>query len=395
MLNFKNLEIAFKDKSKKDLDRAFILFKTLDNKILYHILLSFLRIALFLRLPITYIIKSTVYKHFCGGITINDSEKTIQKLWKSKIGTILDFSAEGKEKEADFKKVMHETLECIKEAKRKKSIPFAVFKPTGLVEFHILEKINKNSLLNTEDTIKKELFLSKIFCICESAAKNKVPVFIDAEESWIQDGIDNIALDMMRKFNKKDVWIFNTIQFYRKDRIGYLKKIIKKAEKDNFLLGLKLVRGAYYEKENQRATERNYPSPVHQSKEKTDRDYNNALEMCIKNINIMSICAGTHNEESSFILSQLMKKYNLAKNDKRIYFSQLLGMSDHISYNTAKKGYNVAKYVPYGPIKDVLPYLIRRAEENSSISGQMNRELNNISRERRRRRKKRYEKTTT
>ena len=211
-----------------------------------------------------------------------------------------------------------------------------------------------------------------------SIKSKKIPVFIDAEESWIQDAIDNIAIKMMHKYNKKNAWIFNTIQLYRKDRITHLQKLLKNAKKNNFMIGIKLVRGAYHEKEIERAKKMGNPCPVHEIKQNTNIDYNKALEICIKNIDIISICAGTHNEESSKLLINLLKKYKISKNDQRVYFSQLLGMSDHISYNAAKKGFNVAKYVPYGPIKDVLPYLIRRAEENTAIAGQMGRELSNI-----------------
>jgi len=299
----------------------------------------------------------------------------------------LDFSAEGKENEDDFNKAMHETLASIIKAKTDKSIPFSVFKPTGLASFNLLEKINKGETLNENEIFEKEIFKNRIERICKSASENKVPLFIDAEESWIQDTIDEIALEMMQKFNKQDVWIYNTIQLYRKNRIDYLKMILEQAKHHQFKLGLKLVRGAYYEMENERARQMNYPSPLHECKTDTDNDYNKALTICIENINKVSVCAGTHNEESSQLLSLLLEKHNISKDDKRVYFSQLLGMSDHISYNAAKKGYNVVKYVPYGPVKDVLPYLIRRAEENNSIAGQMGRELRNIILEKKRRRK--------
>ena len=387
MLKFDNLKVAFEDKSDKDLNRAYLLFKSLDNSIISYIITKLLKIAIWFRLPINNIIKSTVYKHFCGGTTIEDSQEAINRLWRFQIGTILDFSAEGKDKEEDFKKVMNETLESIMKAKTEESIPFSVFKPTGLVRFNLLEKINKGETLNNNENIEKEMFENRIEEICKSASKNQVPLFIDAEESWIQDTIDKIALKMMQKFNKKNVWIYNTIQLYRIDRIDYLNIILEEAKKQNFKLGLKLVRGAYYELENERAKKMNYPSPVHKNKKDTDNDYNKALRFCIENINKISVCAGTHNEESSLLLSQLLKKHNISVNDKRVYFSQLLGMSDHISYNAAREGYNVVKYVPYGPIKDVLPYLIRRAEENTSIAGQMGRELTNIILEKKRRRK--------
>ena len=384
---FNNLQTAFKDKSDRDLNRAYFLFKTISNPLISKIITKFLKTAIWLNLPVNSIIKATVYKHFCGGITINDSNKTINKLWNSKIGTILDFSAEGKQSKADFDRAMNETIESLQKAKTKESIPFSVFKPTGLARFRLLEKISANRKLSQEEEKEKIDFESRVENICKVSAKNKVPVFIDAEESWIQDAIDNVAIKMMEKFNIKQPWIFNTLQMYRKDRILYLKKLLANAKKKRFLLGLKLVRGAYHQQEIDRAKDMNYSCPVHKIKDETDKDFNKALKICIKNIHIISICAGTHNENSSALLMNLIQKENISLNDRRVYLSQLLGMSDHISYNAAKQGFNVAKYVPYGPVKDLLPYLIRRAEENTSIAGQIGRELNNIIAEKKRRRK--------
>ncbi len=382
---FNNLKTAFEDKSDRDLKRAYLLFKTISNPLISKTITKLVKIAIWLRLPIESIVKATVYKHFCGGITIEDSTKTIKKLWKSKIGSILDFSAEGKESELDFNNVMKETIESLEKAQETDSIPFSVFKPTGLARFDLLEKLSNNKKLTKEEEKEKTDFEAKIENICQTASRNRIPVFIDAEESWIQNAIDNIVLKMMQKYNTKHTWIYNTIQLYRKDRILYLQKIISKAKENNFFIGLKLVRGAYHEKEIKRAENMNYPCPVHKRKQQTDNDYNKALKICIENLDIVSICAGTHNEESSTLLINLLTEYKISKNDKRVYFSQLLGMSDNISYNTAKKGYNVAKYVPYGPVRDVIPYLIRRANENTSISGQMGRELSNIIAEQKRR----------
>ena len=382
---FDNLKVAFEDKSNNDLNRAHLLFKTISNPLISKILIRSLKIAIWLRLPIDGIVKATVYKQFCGGTTIIDSEKTIAKLSKSNIGTILDFSAEGKQSETDFDNAMNETIQSIQKAKKEKNIPFAVFKPTGIANFSLLEKMSNNIQLSKKEEIEKIKFKKRIEQICKTSKENKVPLFIDAEESWIQDVIDNLATKMMHKFNTSEAWIFNTIQLYRTDRIDYLKTLIKKAKQNNFFIGLKLVRGAYHEKEIERAEEKGYTCPVHIKKEDTDNDYNMALSICIKNIDIISVCAGTHNEESSTLLINLLTKYKISKNDKRVYLSQLLGMSDNISYNAAKKGFNVVKYVPYGPVKDVIPYLIRRAEENTSISGQMGRELSNIIAEKKRR----------
>ena len=386
MINFENIKVAFADKSDKDLSRAYLLFKTISNPIISNSLTAFIKVAMWLHLPINWAIKATVYKHFCGGTTIENSQATINKLWESHIGTILDFSAEGKENEEDFNLAMNETIASIQKAKSESSIPFSVFKPTGLARFALLEKISNNSNLTKEEEIEKTTFEGRIENICQTASDNKVPLFIDAEESWIQGAIDDIAIKMMQKFNKNEAWIYNTLQLYRNDRVDHLEILFKLAAEEKFFVGLKLVRGAYHEKEIERAKEKGYNCPVHTIKENTDIDYNKALRICIENIDFVSVCAGTHNEESSALLVELLNKHNISKDDKRVYFSQLLGMSDHISYNAAKEGFNVVKYVPYGPVKDVLPYLIRRAEENTSIAGQMGRELTNIIEEKKRRR---------
>ena len=386
MINFENIKVAFADKSDKDLSRAYLLFKTISNPIISNTLTAFIKVAMWLHLPINWAIKATVYKHFCGGTTIENSQATIDKLWESHIGTILDFSAEGKENEEDFNLAMNETIASIQKAKLESSIPFSVFKPTGLARFALLEKISNNSNLTKEEEIEKTIFEGKIENICQTASDNKVPLFIDAEESWIQDAIDNIAIKMMQKFNKNEACIFNTLQLYRNDRVDHLEMLLKLATEKKFFVGLKLVRGAYHQQEIERAKEKGYNCPVHTIKENTDIEYNKALTICIENIDFVSVCAGTHNEESSALLVELLNKHNISKDDKRVYFSQLLGMSDHISYNAAKEGFNVVKYVPYGPVKDVLPYLIRRAEENTSIAGQMGRELTNIIEEKKRRR---------
>ncbi|KRO54031.1 MAG: hypothetical protein ABR79_02170 [Cryomorphaceae bacterium BACL11 MAG-121001-bin54] len=382
---FNNLKVAFEDKSDRDLNRAYLLFKTISNPLFSKTLTAFVKTAMWLRLPISSLIKATVYKHFCGGTTIENSQTVIDKLWQSHIGTILDFSAEGKESKTDFNRAMNETIASLHKAKTTNSIPFSVFKPTGLARFSLLEKISAGTKLSPEEEIEKTAFETRIENICTVSSENKIPVFIDAEESWIQNAIDSIAVKMMQKFNTKQAWIFNTLQLYRNDRVAYLEILLANARKNNFFIGLKLVRGAYHEQEIKRAKEMDYPCPVHTIKENTDKDYNKALSLCIKNIDIISVCAGTHNEDSSALLINLLENHNISKDDKRVYFSQLLGMSDHISYNAAKKGFNVAKYVPYGPVKDVLPYLIRRAEENTSIAGQMGRELSNIIAEKKRR----------
>ncbi|MAR21815.1 MAG: proline dehydrogenase [Flavobacteriales bacterium] len=382
---FNNLKVAFKDKSNFELNRSLLIFSIISNPIISKSLITLTKTFIKLRIPISFFIKHTIFKQFCGGTNINNARTTIDKLWKSKIGSILDYSVEGKDKEVDFKRVKNETINNIIKASKSSKIPFAVFKPTGLTKFSLLEKINSNQNLKSNEIIEKQKFINRIEEICKTSYNYKTPVFIDAEESWIQNGIDMIVLSMMKKYNKREVYIYNTLQMYRTDRLNYLNDIISIAKKEKFLLGIKLVRGAYHQQEIDRAIKFKYDIPVFETKNKSDESFNKSLKICCDNINHISICAGTHNEYSSQLLIDLMNKNNIDKNDPRIYFSQLLGMCDHISYNIAEHGFNTAKYVPYGPIMDVIPYLIRRAEENSSISGQMNRDLSNIIGEKKRR----------
>ena len=388
MITFENTEIAFKSKTDKDLIRAYWLFKIIANPSIVKFGKWFTNLALKLNLPIDGIIKKTIFKQFCGGETIIDCEPTIAELNQFKIGTILDYSVEGKTEEVDFEKTTEEIIATILKAKDNPAIPFAVFKITGIATFSILEKANSLENELTESEKKSYLgIIQRVERICSKAHENNVPVFIDAEETWIQDSIDRIALSMIRKFNKEKAIVFNTLQMYRHDRIAFLNNIISETRQGNYHYGIKLVRGAYMEKERERATLMNYQSPIQSTKENSDKDYNLALEIICKNIDCLALCAGTHNEESSLYLSKLIEKYGLDKHNKSIYFAQLLGMSDHISYNLTAADFNVAKYVPYGPIKEVLPYLLRRADENTSVAGQTSRELSLLSIEKNRRKK--------
>lgn len=331
------------------------------------------------------IIKATIFKQFCGGESIEDCEETITKLSKYNVKTILDYSVEGIEQEATFDENVNEALAAIKKATNNQDIPFTVFKVTGFGRFKLLEKINAKKDLSVKEKEEFERIKNRIDKMCQASYNAKIPVFIDAEETWIQDAIDDIALNMMQKYNTKTAIIYNTAQLYRWDRLNYIKELHEKAKKESFFIGLKLVRGAYIEKERERAQKMGYKDPMQKSKSDTDKDFNLALKYCIENINNISICCGSHNEESTLYLIDLMKKLNLSNNDNRIYFAQLLGMSDHISMNIAKENYNTAKYVPYGPVKDVTPYLIRRAQENTSVKGQTGRELSLILKEQKRR----------
>lgn len=386
-ISFDNTEIAFASKSDADLNRSYLLFTMVSRTSWVKIGKRFTNIAFSLRLPISGLIKATIFKQFCGGENIDDCANAIKALGDYKIGTILDYSVEGKEAEEEFDKTAGETLDTIKRAAGDSNIPFCVFKVTGLARFALLEKVSAQAQLNTQEEKEWQRVKDRVLRICAQAATTGVPIFIDAEESWIQGAIDALADEMMSQFNKQKAIVYNTVQLYRKDRLEFIKKSHSLAQKNTYLLGLKLVRGAYMEKERERATAMNYQNPIQNSKEDSDRDYNAALDYCLEHINEIAICAGTHNEKSSLHLVELMKKFKVPANDNRVYFSQLLGMSDHISYNLAQAGYNVAKYVPYGPVKDVLPYLIRRAEENTSVKGQTGRELSLIIKEKQRRKK--------
>jgi proline dehydrogenase len=388
MISFDNTEIAFKSKSNRDLNKSYFLFNVIKRPSIVKIGSILTEFAFNFRLPINGIVKATIFKQFCGGENIEECTETINKLSDFGIGAILDYSVEGKENESEFEKTKNETLNTLKKATQSANIPFCVFKVTGLSRFALLEQISANKELSENEKIEKNKIWERVDSICKSAFENSVPIFIDAEESWIQPAIDELAETMMEKYNLKSAIVYNTFQLYRKDRLDYLISSIEEANKKKYFLGAKLVRGAYMEKERDRAQKLNYPSPINPSKEATDAMYDNALNHCLENINTVSICAGTHNEKSSLALVELMEKKSISKNDKRIYFSQLFGMSEHISFNLAKEGYNVAKYLPYGPVKDVLPYLIRRAQENTSVEGQTGRELGLIIKENERRSKK-------
>ena len=382
MINFKETNSVFAQKSNWELNKSYYLFSILKYSLLVKIGSFLLKISFFFRLPIKRLVKTTIFNQFCGGENIQDCNKKINELSEFRIGTILDYSVEGRENVLDFEKTKEEIIQTILYAAENKKIPFTVFKITGLGKSSLIKKANSNlDDLSKNEYSELNLVFKRVDQICKTAFDNKVSVFIDAEDSWYQDYIDSIAELMIFKYNIESAIVYNTIQLYRHDRFHYMKGLILRCSSNNKFLGLKLVRGAYMEKERERATKLNYNDPIHKDKESTDYDFSIAVEYCLKNIDFVSLCLGTHNEKSVLHLINLMIDYSLRKNDSRIYFAQLLGMSDHISYNLAEQGYNVAKYVPYGPIYEVIPYLIRRAEENTSVSGQTGRELSLIKKE--------------
>lgn len=374
-ISFKDTEVAFSGKSDRDLKRAFWLFKIIGYPTLMLVGKFATRAGLSLRLPIQKMVKATIFKQFCGGETIAECMDTAKLLEARNVGTILDYSVEGQEKEHPLDMTTSEILATIRAAQLNENIPFCVFKTSGISSNKLLYKISQKEPLNNKEQAQLERVEARIEQICAAAELADTPVFIDAEESWIQPAIDTFATNMMRRHNTKKAIVFNTIQLYRKDRLAYLKKSHEEAVAGNYFLGEKLVRGAYMEKERERAEEKGYPSPIHDTKADTDADFDAALKFCVEHIDRISFCAGTHNEESSMLLTLLMSEHGIAPEDTRAYFAQLFGMSDHISFNLSNHGYKVAKYVPYGPVRKVLPYLIRRAEENSSAAGQTGREL--------------------
>ena len=386
-VSFNNLKVAFAYKSDADLKRAYWLFRLININFLVKIGPGFTNAVLKMGLPIKPLIRATIYKHLCGGETIEQCTETINNLGKYGVGSILDYSVEGHHNESDFDHSCAEIIKTVKHASGKKNIPFSVFKVTGVGRMDLLERVSSKVLLTGAEDAEFQRLKARVESICKTAAENNVRLFIDAEETWIQDAIDNMVDDMMLKYNKEKTLIFNTVQLYRHDRVAFMKENIAKARSGNYKIGYKLVRGAYMEKERERAALNGYPSPIQPDKAACDKDYNEAIKLCIENIDMVAVCAGTHNEESSALLAKLMEEKGIANSDERIWFSQLLGMSDHISFNLANAGYCVCKYVPYGPVVSVLPYLFRRAAENTSMSGQMGRELSMITQEIERRKK--------
>ncbi len=385
-LSFDNTEIAFRSKSNRDLQRSYLLFKAIGYNWLVKMGPPLVEFAFRIKVPIKGLIKNTVFKQFCGGESMNECDATMQHLYEFGIGSILDYSVEGKEAESEFEHTTEETILTVLKAADNKQIPFCVFKVTGLARFDLLAKVNAKEPLISAEQLEFDKVKERVERICRKAYDLKVRIFIDAEESWIQDTIDGLAREMMLKFNKDVATVYNTVQLYRHDRLAFLKHSYEDALKHNYQLGIKLVRGAYMEKEAARAIEKGYTNPIQPDKQSSDNDYNEALRFCVERIDRLNICAGTHNENSSMLLVQLMQQKNIRPNDNRIYFSQLFGMSDHISFNLSSAGYNVAKYLPYGPVHSVMPYLFRRAAENTSVKGQSGRELTLISKEVKRRR---------
>ena len=380
-LSFEDTQIAFASKTDFKLMKSYWIFAIMNQNWLVKLGTFFIKFFLFLHFPIKKLIKTTVFEQFCGGESIEDCDSTIQSLGKVHIGTILDYSVEGEENEKSFLKTKAEILKTIEKAKQDPQIPFAVFKLTGLFQSELLEKYQSGQTLHEEEIESFASSKTYLIEVCQRAHDLHIKLFMDAEESWIQNSIDSLTYEMMARFNQEEAIIFNTFQMYRVDMLENLRKAIETAEKSGYYFGAKLVRGAYLEKERQRAHEDEYSEPLHKHKEDTDRDFNEAIDVCLAHLGQVSFCVGSHNEFSCMQLCKKMDDLDIPKGHPHIYFAQLLGMSDNISYNLAAMGYNVAKYVPYGPVASVMPYLFRRAEENSSIAGQTSREFGLLQKE--------------
>jgi proline dehydrogenase len=386
-LSFEDTSVAFSYKSKSQLKIANFIFSVVNHPSVSKFATSMVKFSFAIGLPIKWIIKKTAFDHFCGGENIEEAEETIQKLAKYGVGTILDYSVEGEETEAGFDKTTAETILTIEKAHKSKHIPFSVFKVSGLASLALLEKVQAKEKLSVVEDAAFEKVKDRVNRICAKAAEYKIPVLIDAEETWTQDPIDEMAYVMMERYNRTEAIVFNTYQMYRTASLQNLKDAYAAADRGNYFFGAKLVRGAYMEKERERAEKLGYASPIQPTKEASDEAFNASIEFCVEKRDRIAVMCGSHNEESNLMFAQLMDKHGISHHNKHFWFAQLYGMSDNISFNLAKAGYNVAKYVPYGPVKSVMPYLLRRADENTSVAGQSSRELILIRKELKRRKK--------
>lgn len=384
---FDNTEIAFHYRSDKELKRARFLFSSMGSPALTSLGIKATKIAIGWNLPVKKLIKSTLFEQFCGGETMEEAAGTAAMLGKYGVSTILDYGVEGKESESEFDKAVPEFVKAIKYAATNKYIPFISLKVTGFAYFSLLEKIHNGDSLTTDEAKAWQRVYDRIDYICKAAAEHNIMVLIDAEESWIQKPVDELTDAMMERYNRGKVIVFNTFQLYRHDRLVFLQESYKVAQSKGYLLGAKLVRGAYMEKERTRAAEKGYPSPIQPDKQSTDKDYDAAVLFCLQHIDGLALFIGTHNESSCLKAAKYMQDHGIPANTSKVYFSQLYGMSDNVSFNLAHSGYHVAKYLPYGPVKDVIPYLMRRAQENTSVAGQTGRELSLINKEMERRKK--------
>ncbi len=384
-VSFEDTFIAFQHKSDRDLFLSYLIFWLTKSPFLVKFLSRAAKFFLSIGLPIKSLIKATVFKQFCGGETKAEYTRVINSLAVSSIGTILDYAVEGIEDENGFEATKQELIQIIRQSRSNPDIPCTCMKMSAIGTSDLFEKVTSKQVLSDAESKEWENLKRRLMEICEAAFQADKPIYIDAEESWVQGAMDDLAKKMMAKYNKQKAIVFTTLQMYRWDRIDYLKQLIADAESGPYHLGIKFVRGAYLEKERERALLQGYASPINATKDDTDRDFDEAVRISMGHIDAVEICVGTHNEKSCRLTAEHMQAYKLPNHHPHIYFSQLFGMSDNISYNLAHAGYNVSKYLPFGPLESTLPYLTRRAEENTAIAGQMSKELEVIVKERERR----------
>lgn len=389
-MDFNNTEIAFRGKSKRDLRISYLLFFMVKYPFIVTLIKGVSILALSLRLPVKWILKPTLFKQFAGGESIMESQVVIKSLIERGVRSVLDYSSEGGGSENDIKRAFQETISAIDYASRNIEVPFAVFKPSSLVEESLFARAAKSlDPLSASDVSEFDKFRERFFSLCSYASQKKVKILIDAEYYSSQNIVDEFVQQVMLLYNKKEAIVFHTLQMYRKDRLDYLKYLIEDSKSNNYILGIKFVRGAYMEQERELAIERGYDDPIFESKELTDISFDSAIKLAFENLNTIEIFCGTHNYMSNTMLCNLIDSASLPRNFYKIWFSQLYGMSDNISYNLANAGFNVCKYLPYSPVREILPYLVRRAQENSSVSDQTSRELSLIKLELNRRAKQR------
>lgn len=374
-IDFSNTQFAFAYKSDAQLKRTYRFFKMLNSRLLASIGPPLLTFALRLRLPVEGLIRKTIFDIFCGGTSLEGTSGRSQELFQSKVGTILDYSVEGSNTEESFNATRDEIIRTLRHGAADEAVAFSAMKVTGIADFELLAKMDAHRALETAEQEAMTRAKGRLEEICRIAHELGQPVFVDAEETWIQATIDAWTEEMMARYNREKAIVYHTVQMYRHDRLAYLKALIGKAEQQGYVLGVKVVRGAYIEKENQRALELGYATPMQANKAATDRDYNAALKECVAHIERVALCAGTHNEESAALLACMIDEKGIPRDHPHVLFAQLLGMSDHISFNLTHHGYRAAKYLPYGPVRSVMPYLFRRAAENTSIAGQSSREV--------------------
>lgn len=387
-INFEDTKIAFERKSNKELRKMKWLFNLMSQNWLVNIGSQASLLGLRMGLPIKGLIKSTIFEQFCGGQSLEDSRSSIEGIAAYGVGAVLDYGAEAKDTEEEFDKALEEFMKTVEFAARNPAIDVISTKVTSMSRFEILEKIGKGVQLTNEEQISWEKTIARLDLLCRTAKEKEIALFVDAEESWIQDAIDQLTDEMMERYNTDSLVVYNTFQMYRHDRLDFLKASLERAKARGYLLGAKLVRGAYMEKERKRAQEMGYLSPIQPDKASTDRDYDLAVKYCVEHYDFIASCVASHNQKSTEYQMQLMEEKDLPKDHPHLTFCQLYGMSDNLTFNLAKAGYRVSKYMPFGPIKDVIPYLIRRAQENSSVDGEVGRELLLVNKELRRRKRK-------